>query len=64
MYCSAKANACKDVDKYKIRVPVAVFLFIADMIEYKRDLYVTLTIERRGKCPVDSKSSLKEQERS
>ena len=31
--------------------------------EYKRDLYVTLTIERRGKCLAGSKSSLKEQER-
>ena len=61
MYCSAKANACKDVDKYKIRV--AVFLFILSMIEYKRNSYVTLTIERRGKCPVDLKNSLKEQER-
>ena len=61
MYFSAKTNACKDVDKCKVRV--AVFFFIAGMVEYKRDLYVTLTIERRGKCLVDSKSSLKEQER-
>jgi hypothetical protein len=63
MYCSAKANVCKDVDKHKISVAVAVFLFIAGMIEYKRDLYATLTIERRGKCLVDLKSSLKEHER-